>query len=220
VITLGDNQYETGAYADFVSGYHQAWGSFKSTTHPIPGNHEYGTTGAAGYFAYFGERANRANGGTQRFRMRNGWTVLGLNTNCDEIDCGAEVTWLETQLAVSGACTIVYGHHPVYSSGPHGDTAWMAPFREAMNAGVVDLYLAGHDHDYERFDPVNGDTFRQIVIGTGGKSLYRFGTAQLGSQVRSLRHGVGFFTLGSGAYSWRFRAISGAVVDSGSAACV
>jgi hypothetical protein len=219
VITLGDNQYETGAYADFMSGYDKVWGSFKANTHPVPGNHEYRTAGAAGYYRYFGERANRADDGTQRFRMRNGWTVLGLNTNCDQIDCAAEVAWLETQLATSGVCTIVYGHHPVYSSGSHGNTAWMAPFRQAMNAGAVDLYLAGHDHDYERFDQVNGDTFRQFVIGTGGKSLYSLAAIKPGSQVRSLRHGVGFFTLGQGAYVWRFRAINGTVVDAGSALC-
>jgi hypothetical protein len=130
VITLGDNQYETGAYADFMSGYDQVWGSFKATTHPVPGNHEYRTVGAAGYYAYFGERANEAHDGSQRFRMRNGWTVIGVNTNCDQIDCGAEVSWLAKQLASSGACTIVYGHHPVYSSGRHGDTAWMTPFRK------------------------------------------------------------------------------------------
>jgi hypothetical protein len=95
----------------------------------------------------------------------------------------------------------------------------MAPFRRAMNAGAVDLYLAGHDHDYERFDQVNGDTFRQFVIGTGGKSLYSLAAIKPGSQVRSLRHGVGFFTLGQGAYVWRFRAINGTVVDAGSALC-
>jgi hypothetical protein len=219
VITLGDNQYETGAYADFMSGYDKVWGSFRATTHPVPGNHEYRTTGAAGYYAYFGARSNEANDGTQRFGMRNGWTVIGLNTNCDHVDCGAEVAWLERQLGTSRACTIVYGHHPVYSSGQHGNTAWMAPFRRAMNAGAVDLYLAGHDHHYERFDKVNADTFRQFIIGTGGKSLYTIGAVETGSQVRSVRHGVGFFTLGRGTYAWRFRAINGAVVDAGSASC-
>jgi hypothetical protein len=88
-----------------------------------------------------------------------------------------------------------------------------------MNAGAVDLYLAGHDHHYERFASVNGDTFRQFVIGTGGKSLYSLGTVKPGSQVRSIRHGVGFFTLGRGAYVWRFRTVNGALADSGSAVC-
>lgn len=219
VITLGDNQYEAGAYSDFLSGYDKAWGSFKAMTHPVPGNHEYRTTGATGYYSYFGAQSNQANEGRQRFTMGSGWTIIGLNTNCDSIDCPAQVAWLEAQLETSGACTIVYGHHPVYSSGDHGNIAWMAPFRTAMNAGGVDLYLAGHDHSYERFGRVSGDTFRQFVIGTGGKSLYGFNTVKPGSQFRSLRHGVGFFKLGSGAYVWRFRAIGGTVVDAGTGMC-
>ena len=44
--------------------YDPAWGRFKAVTHPVPGNHEYETSGgtgcstnAAGYLGYFGEAA-------------------------------------------------------------------------------------------------------------------------------------------------------------------
>jgi hypothetical protein len=58
VLTLGDNQYESGALDDYRSSYDPAWGRFKGRTYPAPGNHEYNTPGAAGYFAYFGRRAH------------------------------------------------------------------------------------------------------------------------------------------------------------------
>ncbi len=50
VLTLGDLQYENGELANFNNFYHPTWGRFKDITYPAPGNHEYGTTGAAGYY--------------------------------------------------------------------------------------------------------------------------------------------------------------------------
>jgi calcineurin-like phosphoesterase family protein/iron/zinc purple acid phosphatase-like protein C len=57
-IALGDLQYEAGSLADYNSYYQPAWGKVKAVTLPVPGNHEYGSTGAGGYFDYWD------NGGT------------------------------------------------------------------------------------------------------------------------------------------------------------
>src|SRR5690242_12011564 len=54
VLVLGDNQYENATLAGFQQSYEPTWGRFKGITYPVPGNHEYQTPGAAGYFAYFG----------------------------------------------------------------------------------------------------------------------------------------------------------------------
>ena len=53
VLALGDNQYEGGTLADFMASYDPTWGRFKSITRPVPGNHEYGSRNAIGYFDYF-----------------------------------------------------------------------------------------------------------------------------------------------------------------------
>ena len=57
VLALGDIQYEDGAGADFDLSYDPAWGRVKAITRPVPGNHEYHTPGAAGYYDYFGTAA-------------------------------------------------------------------------------------------------------------------------------------------------------------------
>ena len=57
VLTIGDNTYPVGAYAEFVECFAPTWGKFGARLRPSPGNHDYQTPGAAGYFAYFGERA-------------------------------------------------------------------------------------------------------------------------------------------------------------------
>ena len=57
VFALGDTQYENGELANFQTYYNASWGAFKAKTRPIPGNHEYQTSGAAGYYTYFGAAA-------------------------------------------------------------------------------------------------------------------------------------------------------------------
>ena len=57
VLVLGDNQYERGTLSQFKNSFDLSWGRFKSLIRPAVGNHEYLTSGAAGYFDYFGARA-------------------------------------------------------------------------------------------------------------------------------------------------------------------
>jgi len=57
VMAVGDNAYEFGSPIDYAGCYDPTWGTLRSRTRPSTGNHEYLTPGAAGYFAYFGQRA-------------------------------------------------------------------------------------------------------------------------------------------------------------------
>ena len=57
VFTVGDNAYDSGTDAEFANCYEPTWGRHKARTKPVPGNHEYLTAGAAGYFNYFGTAA-------------------------------------------------------------------------------------------------------------------------------------------------------------------
>jgi hypothetical protein len=49
-------------------------------------------------------------------------------------------------LSVAGTWTVVYGHHPLNSSGLHGTSDDMLDYTASLMHGRVDLYLAGHDH--------------------------------------------------------------------------
>ena len=48
VLALGDNQYPSGALADFQTMYAQSWGAYRNITFPVPGNHEYAGRPARG----------------------------------------------------------------------------------------------------------------------------------------------------------------------------
>jgi predicted phosphodiesterase len=87
----------------------------------------------------------------------------------------AQLAWLDQQLAQSTApWKIVYGHHPLYSSGRHGSSPELkAKLAPIFAKHKVPLYLCGHDHGYERSIPLDDTIY--IVNGGGGAPLYKFG---------------------------------------------
>jgi hypothetical protein len=99
-----------------------------------------------------------------------------------------QIQWLKTALANSKAkWKIVIGHHPLYSSGRNGNTEGLRNVLEPLLIQYgVKFYLAGHDHDYERFSPVQG--VYHIVSGGGGSFLYPFKSPREHSLVRLRTH--------------------------------
>jgi acid phosphatase type 7 len=208
--------------------YDPTWGRVKAITRPIPGNHEYGTAGAAGYFAYFGAAAGGPGASYYSFDL-GGWHLVALDSNCGAVGgCGPgspEEVWLAADLAAhAGACTLAYWHHPRFSSGPHGDDPTFVPFWADLHAARADVVLNGHDHDYERFapqtptgapDPVNG--IREFVVGTGGGSHETAGTPIASSEVlNATTFGVLKLTLHTSSYDFAFLPVAGSTfTDSG-----
>ena len=232
VITTGDNVYDSGTASEFANCYNPSWGAHKARTRPSPGNHDYGTAGASGYFGYFGNAAGDPATGYYSYDLGD-WHVVSLNSNCSIASCestSAQVTWLRADLAANAKpCTLAYWHHPRFSSGTaHGSSADVQPFYEALYDFNADLILVGHEHNYERFAPMTPTGsiddvrgIRQIVVGTGGRSHYGFGTPITGSEVRDgTTSGVLKVTLGATGYDWLFLPVSGQTfTDSGTQAC-
>jgi hypothetical protein len=231
ILVLGDIQYEDGALAKFAVSYEPSWGRVKELTKPVPGNHEYGTDGAAGYFRYFGAAAGDPAKGYYSFDLA-GWHLVALNSNCSEVggcdDGSPQEQWLRADLAANpAACTLAYWHHPRFSSGEHGSSTTYEAFWRALYDAGADVVLAGHDHDYERFAPQAPDGsrdltrgLREFVVGTGGRGLRRFPSIAPNSEARDDSSlGVLELTLGSRAYSWEFRPAVGTSRDRGSSRC-
>lgn len=239
VLLMGDIQYESATLSDFNTYYQPTWGVHKAITWPAPGNHEYQVSGAKGYFDYFngvGVQVGRAGDRARGYYSFNvgAWHIVALNSNCTQAGgCGAgspQEQWLRADLAASPAsCTLAYWHHPLFSSGEHGNNTNMRPLWQALYDNGADLVLAGHDHNYERFGPqdANGVAdntrgIRSFVVGTGGKEMRGFGTVKANSQLRASNSlGVLKLTLGASGYDWQFVPIPGHTLsDAGSAACV
>lgn len=228
IAVLGDNAYSSGSTYEYRNCYHPTWGRHKARTYPIPGNHEYLSNGAGPYFDYFGSRAGERGKGYYSYTLGS-WRIIALNSEISVSAGSTQERWLRNELASNQRdCTLVYFHKPLVSSGEHGNNSAMKPLWNAMYQYGVDVVLNGHDHNYERFAPMNPDGradskgIRQFVIGTGGTSLRGWGSIRPNSAARNnTDHGVVKFTLRDGGYSWSFVPVAGkSYRDSGEAACV
>jgi len=233
VFTTGDNAYADGSTSDFEDCYRPSWGRHRSRTRPAPGNHDYHTPDATGYFRYFGSAAGDPAKGYYSYELGD-WHVVVLNSNCSEIGgCHAssgQETWLRADLSRSRkSCTVAYWHHPFFTSGSrHEPSVEMLPIVRALYDHGAEIVVAGHNHNYERFapqdpngrfDPARG--IRAFVAGTGGRSRYGFDETQPNSEVRNGdTYGLLKLTLRPDGYEWAFVPEAGKTfTDAGSDRC-
>lgn len=229
VFTLGDNAYSNGSATEYANCYDPTWGRHKARTKPVPGNHEYGTAGATGYYGYFGAAAGDPATGYYSYDLAD-WHIVALNSNLDMSAGSAQEQWLRADLTASTKqCTLAYWHHPRFSSGTtHGSDSRSQAIWQALYDAGAEIVLVGHEHQYERFapqtpsgaaDPARG--IREIVAGTGGESHYPLGSPIANSEVQdNTSFGVLKLTLSPGGYRWDFVPIAGAAfTDSGTASC-
>jgi hypothetical protein len=233
IATLGDTVYEEGTATQFAQCFDPAWGPYKDRIHPALGNHDYLTANASGYFGYFGAAAGDPTKGYYSYDL-GAWHVIVLNSNCSKVSgCGLgspQEQWLKADLAAHPVkCTLAYWHHPRWSDGEHGNQDQVAAlWTDLYNAGA-DLVLSGHDHDYERFEPLdaNGNPdplkgMREFVVGTGGKNYYPFNTAIASISQTHVADvfGVLKLVLHPTGYDWQFIPEAGKeFTDTGSGVC-
>ena len=229
VFTTGDNIRASGSASDFSSCYAPSWGRHKARTRPAAGPYEYQTTGAAGYFDYFGSAAGDRDKGYYSYNL-GAWHIVVLNSNLAMTVGSLQEQWLRADLAASTQrCLLAYWQHPRYSSSGMSVRSAVKPLWDDLYAARADVVLNGHYRLYERFAPQKPDEvkdlqngIRQFTVGTGGHGVDVFGTTvRPNSEVRlSGTYGVLKLTLGDGAYAWQFVPVAGqTATDSGSGTC-
>ena len=196
VLVLGDNVYEKGEPKLFkeriFDPYKQLWMQ-GVRFFPILGNHDVKAGHADKQLKYWGSQPyyQLRLGPVEIFALDTTTMLPGFE-GCykegqpDVIErTKAQLTWLDEALGKSTApMKFVMGHYPIYSSGFHG--IWEKLFMKRTMRGKmkqmlepilkkhgVGVYIAGHDHHYERTKPVDGVT--HIVSGAAGK-LYNLVT--------------------------------------------
>ena len=166
LLYLGD-VYQSGSQVEFENYWGRSptssfLGRFRDITNPSIGNHEYiaesfsGRSRAlSGYLWYWDSPPEwyATNAGN--------WRIIALNSNCSYAGgCSsgsAQYTWLQSTLqAASNQCVLAFQHHPRLSTGPQGDTSSFDPLWKLLAQYNVELNLAGHDHSYQRWQPLNG----------------------------------------------------------------
>lgn len=226
------------------------WGQFNAIAFPGLGNHEYLAVTVQGHFDYFANRMAQIKTmtsyhgyiddkfmGYYSFDLNN-WHFVSINSNCPFVSGGCETgsaqeTWLKSDLEAHATIPIIgVWHAPRYAcGGNHEDDLAMQPmWEDLVNAGA-DFLFTGHNHYYQRWQPLDktypeavvdeAKGLTEIVVGSYGVSTYPvcfFPDSRIAYQIGDDQSiGVFFLTLGSdGSYSWEYRLRSnGSVVDSG-----
>ena len=232
VLVVGDSQDYCGGYRAYQQVFAPSWGRFLDRIRPVPGNHDYWTSGgtdcaahAAGFFKYYGAAAGDSRGdhawdiGT--------WHIIALNGNCSQVGgCSAtspQGTWLKAHLG-SSRCTLAYWHQPYYTGAATPAAAYKA-FWQILLGAHADVVLGGHVHTYARFAPQNAagavdrtNGMREFIVGTGGDSI---GGAPGSKNVEANKRSFGILklTLHPTSYDWRFVNLGGVTTDSGTTTC-
>lgn len=200
VLATGDLAYDAGSAGDVRNGFLIPFASLLETVPVFVtwGNHDVKTFGGLPLADALVLPANDEEG-TEYYASFDWGNLhaITLDSNRAFGPGSPQRTWLERDLtspaAASATWTVVFFHHPAYSSSSHGSTASVdAELVPLFDAHGVDLVFNGHDHDYERTHPMLGGAPTSttggpayldpagtiyVVTGGGGKDLYPAGTS-------------------------------------------
>lgn len=229
---LGD-VYENGRPMEFDNWYGKpgtagTYGQFYANSDPAIGNHEYVSSDISGYKWYWNNVPHyySFNAG--------GWHFVSLDdipkffgTSTSNSNYQAETTWLKDDLRSNNlACTIAFFHEPRFNVGSEGSSSNAAGLWQILAANHVTMALNGHDHDYQRWVPLDGNGnpsptgVTEFVSGSGGHGLQQQVTKDSRLAASDFTHyGALRLSLGTSGASYEFVTTSGATADSGSLPC-
>lgn len=227
ILALGDLAYNSGTPAEFAECFDPVWGGLNDRTLPTPGNHEYITPGAFGYFDYWGARAGPDRRGYYALETA-GWLILSLNSEIEAGPGSDQSLWLQDRLDVApDKCVLAFYHKPAHSLRRRGDSENAVALFQQLQRGGATAVLNGHNHFYERtfpldasgqIDPTAGT--RTFIVGSGGRiSKDRQAVATTEKAVFQTT-GLLRLELGERRYQWWYHdAETGTVLDTGAADC-
>lgn len=228
VITVGDNNYPSGAvetidanvgqfYSEFIGSYRGQFGEGAANNQFFPslGNHDWYAPGARPYLEYFtlpgNERYYTFTRGPVQFFCLDSDAAEPDGVTADS----RQSRWLQQALGAStSAWRVVYFHQAPYSSGIlHGNqTGESVHMRWPFQAWGAHVVLTGHDHVYERLR-VEGLTY--FVNGLGGDSYDRFHRLPARESIKRFTGDYGALRLDATPtnLTFRFITVRGRVVD-------
>jgi len=173
VILAGDNIYNNGEIKKIGAVFERPYQPLLKQDvkfHACLGNHDIRTANGEHQIRY----ANFNMSGRYYTFRRDQVQFFALDTN-GNADWKTQLPWLEQELSRSDApWKVVFGHHPVYTSGLYGvNKAFIKNLTPLFQKYRVQLYINGHDHDYERTHPINGTTYLICGAGAGTRPVFR-----------------------------------------------
>jgi hypothetical protein len=211
---LGD-VYETGTAQEYRKLYKPVYRRLDRITAPTPGNHEW-PLHAVGYDPYWRKVMRKPLAPWYRISVA-GWDVFSLNSEAPHTEGSPQMQWLRSKLRGSGTCRLAFWHRPLYAGGMHAGDADVSTFWDALR-GKAALVVNGHDHNMQRYKPVDGIT--ELVAGAGGHGLHPILTPDPNRTFENdSAYGALRLELRSGRASFRYISASGKKLNSGRVQC-
>ncbi|PSO57685.1 MAG: metallophosphoesterase [Cyanobacteria bacterium SW_4_48_29] len=172
-ILAGDNIYNDGNIEKIKQVFEQPYQPLLQQGvpfHACLGNHDIRTDNGEPQVRYPGFNMQ----GRYYTFSRSPIQYFALDTN-HNADWQAQLSWLDEKLSRSAApWKVVFGHHQIYSSGRYGTNQNLASkLTPLFRHYGVQLYINGHDHDYERTQSINGTTYLTCGAGAGVRPVER-----------------------------------------------
>jgi hypothetical protein len=229
---LGD-VYGNGAPLEFYNWYGKGgtrFGQFRAITDPTLGNEEYALgDDTKGYDWYWHDPPHYYS-----FDVA-GWHLVSLDATFefeyhDPQGWADQYEWLKQDLDANTApCTLVFFHNPVFNVGNIGGRDDLMGWWSEFASHRVGLVLTGHEHDYQRWVPLDGsgspdpNGVTEFVVGTGGHGITQFAHGDdrlaVGFDQAPSAYGALRLALGQSSASFEFVNIFGGQLDGGSLAC-
>jgi hypothetical protein len=259
VASGGDNEQENSPSIDeYTKNFGSTFGVFvrQGVYQQVRGNHDGQSDGSysdydgtqhssgAAYWEYFAGNAHMFNIEGKKLTDYSydlgTWHIIALDQIGGSVN-QPTLNFLKADLAShsTSTCQLVYWHVPTYSSGSaHGDSLGLKPINQVEYDVGVDIQLNGHDHDYQRFYPINPNGGRDnakgittFVAGIGAEDN-RTGSKTSAAQGASAVYldtfppnnghaiGVVMFTLHASSADYAlYDANNGQILDQGTVVC-
>jgi hypothetical protein len=171
-LTVGDNFYPVGMESlkdpRWKTWWENLYGPMQIPFYAVLGNHDwYDFDSPAAEILFSGHAKSWEMPSPYYTFVAGPIQFFAIDTN--EVSA-KQLVWLNEELTKSRArWKVVYGHHPIYSDGYHGDNAELIDKLLPVINNRIDVYLSGHEHDLQHLKPVAGIHF--LVSGGGGRDL-------------------------------------------------
>lgn len=147
--------------------------------YPAKGNHERDRELFLANFPYL-------NGSSWYSLEQDSIKFVVLDSTEDLSPGSPQYQYLALQLAQTGLPIVIIMHHPVFSSGEHGDELSLGLFLPGLfEDSRVKLVISGHEHSYERLE-YGGISY--LVSGGGGAPLRDAATEHPYSKIFVKKH--------------------------------
>ena len=187
VALLGDNFYPSGVESvsdpKWQSHFEVPFSEVELPFYAVLGNHDYG--GNIQSQLDYSKKSKKWKMPERYYAFTKG-PVDFFAIDTQNFD-NRQRNWLESKLKASSSLwKVVYGHHPVFSHGTHGDSPELKEKLLPLLKNRVDFYISGHDHDLQYLLDEGRPQF--IVSGATGQPR----ESKRGEKSIFSSHDVGF----------------------------